>query len=73
MKGSYGVFGMTDFWSIHSQELEMEQGRNLFNACKSENVKHYVRSSLPYAKKMTGGVLTQLPYFDGKAIVEKGD
>jgi nucleoside-diphosphate-sugar epimerase len=68
---SYGVFGMTDFWSIHSQEIEMQQGRNLFEACKAQGVKHYVWSSLPYAIKMTNRVLTQLPYFDGKAIVEE--
>ena len=42
VKGSYGVFGMTDFWSIHSQEVEMQQGRNLFDACKAQGVRHYV-------------------------------
>jgi uncharacterized protein YbjT (DUF2867 family) len=71
VKGSYGVFGMTDFWSIHSQEVEMQQGRNLFDVCKAQGVRHYVWSSLPYAHKLTNGVLTQLPYFDGKAIVEE--
>lgn len=71
VRGSYGVFGMTDFWSIHSQEIEMQQGKNLFHACKSQNIRHYVWSSLPYAIKQTNGVLTQLPYFDGKAIVEE--
>jgi uncharacterized protein YbjT (DUF2867 family) len=71
VKDSYGVFGMTDFWSIHSQEIEMQQGKNLFEACKTQNVRHYVWSSLPYAIKQTNGVLTQLPYFDGKAIVEE--
>ncbi|KAH7396382.1 hscarg protein [Pyrenochaeta sp. MPI-SDFR-AT-0127] len=71
VKGSYGVFGMTDFWSIHSQEIEMQQGKNLFEACKAQDVRHYVWSSLPYALKMTNGALTQLPYFDGKALVEQ--
>ncbi|CAO2648469.1 Nn.00g077360.m01.CDS01 [Neocucurbitaria sp. VM-36] len=71
VQGSYGVFGMTDFWSIHSQEIEMQQGRNLFDACKAQGIRHYVWSSLPYALKQTNGVLTQLPYFDGKALVEE--
>lgn len=71
VKGSYGVFGMTDFWSIHSQEIEMQQGKNLFHACKAQGVRHYVWSSLPHALRVTNGVLTQLPYFDGKAIVEE--
>lgn len=71
VKGSYGVFGMTDFWSIHSQELEMKQGINLFEAVKAESVQHYVWSSLPWAQRLTNGTLTQLPYFDGKAIVEE--
>lgn len=70
VKGSYGVFGMTDFWSIHSQEIEIQQGKNLFEAVKAEGVQHYVWSSLPWAHKLTDGNLTQLPYFDGKAIVE---
>ncbi|KAH8711849.1 hscarg protein [Phaeosphaeriaceae sp. PMI808] len=71
VKGSYGVFGMTDFWSIHSQEIEMQQGKNLFEACKAQGIRHYVWSSLPHAHKMTNGTLTQLPYFDGKALVEE--
>lgn len=70
VRGSYGVFGMTDFWSVHSMDVEMQQGMNLFEACKAEGVKHYVWSSLPHATRLTDGQLTQLPYFDGKAIVE---
>ncbi|EFY94929.2 NmrA-like family protein [Metarhizium robertsii] len=70
VKGSYGVFGMTDYWSIHSKDIEMQQGKKLFEAVKAEGVRHYVWSSLPWAEKLTGGKLTQLPYFDGKAIVE---
>ena len=60
VQGSYGVFGMTDFWSIHSQEIEVQQGKNLFEACKAQGVRHYVWSSLPWAQKLTKGVLTQL-------------
>lgn len=71
VRGSYGVFGMTDFWSVHSMDVEMKQGMNLFDACKVEGIKHYVWSSLPHALRLTDGQLTQLPYFDGKALVEE--
>jgi uncharacterized protein YbjT (DUF2867 family) len=70
MRGSYGAFGVTDFWAVHSQEIEMQQGKNIFEACKAEGVSHYVYSSLPYAEKVTEGVLN-LPYYDGKAMVEE--
>jgi uncharacterized protein YbjT (DUF2867 family) len=71
IRGSYGVFGMTDFWSIHSQEIEVQQGKNIFNACKAERVTHFVYSSLPWATKLTDGVLSRLAHFDSKAMVEE--
>ncbi len=70
VRGSYGVFGMTDFWQIHSAKKEVQQGKNIFHACKAEGVKHFVYSSLPGATKMTGGVLSRLAHFDSKASVQ---
>ena len=55
VRGSYGVFGVTDFWSIMDKARETQQGKNIFEACKAENVKHFVFSSLPSADKMSGG------------------
>ena len=71
IRGSYGVFGVTDFWSIHSKELEIQQGKNLFEACKAVGVKHFVFSSLPHATKLTEGVLQHLAHFDSKATVQE--
>lgn len=30
VKGSYGVFGVTDFWSIMDKQREIQQGKNIF-------------------------------------------
>lgn len=69
--GSYGVFGVTDFWSLLDKQKEIQQGKNIFEAVKSQGVKHLVWSSLPYADKLTGGVLKNVDHFDGKAMVEE--
>lgn len=71
IRGSYGVFGMTDFWSIHSKDVEVQQGKNLFEACKAEGVQHLVYSSLPWATKTTNGILHHLEHFDSKAMVQE--
>ena len=75
VKGSYGVFGVTDFWAVLDKGIEIQQGKNLFEAVKAEGVKHYVFSTLPFAEKLTGGVLKHVDHFDSKAevaeIIEK--
>ncbi|KAK5165933.1 uncharacterized protein LTR77_008857 [Saxophila tyrrhenica] len=69
VKGSYGVFGVTDFWSIMDKEREIKQGKNIFEASKEAGVKHLVWSALPYAEKLTEGALKHVEHFDSKAIV----
>ena len=69
VKGSYGVFGVTDFWSVMSKDIEIQQGKNIFEACQAEGVKHYIFSTLPYAEKITNGALNRVDHFDSKAIV----
>ncbi|KAF2172915.1 hypothetical protein M409DRAFT_49426 [Zasmidium cellare ATCC 36951] len=69
VKGSYGVFGVTDFWSILDKQREIRQGKNIFDAAKAENVHHFVFSSLPYAEKLTKGELKHVDHFDSKAQV----
>lgn len=71
IKGSYGVFGVTDFWSILDKQREIQQGKNIFEASKAEGVTHLVFSSLPYAKKLTNGELKRVDHFDSKAEVEE--
>ncbi|KAL9619376.1 MAG: hypothetical protein Q9160_005971 [Pyrenula sp. 1 TL-2023] len=71
IRGSYGVFGVTNFWDkdVMSKTIEVQQGMNIFDACKEENVVHFVYSTLPYAQKITDGMLQHIDHFDGKAVV----
>jgi len=71
VRGSYGVFGVTNFWDkdVMSKEKEVQQGKNIFEACKAEHVAHYVFSSLPRVEVLTGGELQHVDHFDGKAMV----
>ena len=70
-KDSYGVFGVTDFWSIMSKTREIQQGKNIFHAAQDAKVKHLVFSALPYAEKLTEGKLKHVDHFDSKAIVKE--
>lgn len=40
--GLYGVFGVTDFWAVMSEVIEIQQGKTIFDACKAAGVKRYV-------------------------------
>ena len=71
VKGSYGVFGVTDFWSVMDKNREVQQGKNIFEACKTENVTHFVFSTLPHVIKLTNGALKHVEHFDGKAEVRE--
>lgn len=71
VKGSYSVFGVTDFWSLMDKQKEIQQGKNIFEAVQTEGVKHYIFSSLPWAEKITKGVLKNVDHFDGKAEIEE--
>ncbi|KXT17168.1 hypothetical protein AC579_316 [Pseudocercospora musae] len=71
MEGVYGVFGVTDFWSLMDKNREIHQGKNIFEAAKETGVKHLVWSSLPNAEKVSGGDLKHVDHFDGKALVEE--
>ncbi|KAK4552505.1 hypothetical protein LTR86_010349 [Recurvomyces mirabilis] len=67
--GAYGVFGVTDFWSHLSKEREVQQGKNIFEACKTAGVKHFVFSDLANAEKLSNGKLKHVDHFDGKSDV----
>jgi uncharacterized protein YbjT (DUF2867 family) len=44
-RGVYGVFGVTNYWE-HGEEREIQQGINMVNAAKEENVQHFVYSTI---------------------------
>lgn len=71
LRGSYSVFGVTNFWDkdVLSKKIEMQQGKNIFEACQAEGVIHYIFSTLPHASKLTNGELQHIDHFDGKAMV----
>lgn len=69
VQGSYGVFGVTDYWATTDKNVEIRQGKSLVDACLDENVQHLVWSSLPNVTKLTNGELTKVEHFDSKAEV----
>jgi uncharacterized protein YbjT (DUF2867 family) len=64
MQGIYGVFSVQNFWE-HGYEGELVQGKNLIDAAKKANVKHFLMTSVGGAERKTG-----LPHFDVKAEIE---
>jgi hypothetical protein len=71
VKGAYGVFAMTDYWSILDKNKEISQGKAIVDACKSSGVKHLIWSSLPKVSALSGGKYLHVDHFDGKAIVQE--
>lgn len=69
VKGSYGVYINTDYWTLLNKDAEIEQGKNIFNSCKENGVQHVVLSTLPYVSKLSAGKFTGVAHFDSKAIV----
>ncbi|CAK1367587.1 unnamed protein product [Cercospora beticola] len=68
--GAWGVFGVTDFWSLGSKAREIQQGKNIFHASQAANAEHLVWSSLPNVTKLSEGRRHLVAQFDGKAEVE---
>jgi uncharacterized protein YbjT (DUF2867 family) len=69
--GSDAVFGVTNYWEKASLTHEVQQGRNLTDACLEAKVSHLIWSSLPHVSKITNGELPNLHHFDSKAMVEE--
>ncbi len=65
--GAYGVFGVTNFWEHFARERE--HGVNLIDAVADSEVEHFVLSTLPHVKQISGGEL-EVPHFDIKAELE---
>eukprot|EP01117_Protostelium_nocturnum_P011081 TRINITY_DN401_c0_g1_i1.p1 TRINITY_DN401_c0_g1~~TRINITY_DN401_c0_g1_i1.p1 ORF type:complete len:314 (+),score=98.53 TRINITY_DN401_c0_g1_i1:104-1045(+) len=70
-EGSYAVFGVTNFWEYFSKEKEVAQGKAIADASKAAGVRHLVFSSLPSASQLSGGKLSHILHFDGKAEIEQ--
>lgn len=67
LAGCKAAFGVTNFWEHFGGEEQ--HGRNLIDAVADSEVEHFVFSTLPGAKKLSGGEL-DVPHFDIKAELE---
>lgn len=69
LRGSYGVFAVTNFWDRGTRMSEFEQGRNLVHAAKAAGIKHFVWSTLPDYQALSNGKYS-VPHFTSKARVD---
>jgi uncharacterized protein YbjT (DUF2867 family) len=62
--GVYGMYSVQDFWAVGAKR-EVLQGKNVADAAKKANVKHFVYSSVGGAERNTG-----IPHWESKWEVE---
>ena len=67
--GAYGAFVVTNFWDPATGGNEYEQGKAAVRAAKEAGVEHYVWSTLPNSKEISGGKLA-VEHFTSKALVD---
>jgi len=76
-QGVVAVYAITDFFEPFSKfgpekavEVEVAQGKALANAAaKTETLKHYIWSTLPNGKQLSGGKYN-IPHFEGKNQID---
>ncbi|KAF3402777.1 NmrA-like family domain-containing protein 1 [Talaromyces pinophilus] len=71
ISGAHTVFLVTDFWQQASLPAEVQQGKNVTDACKAAGVQHLIFSSLIDVKEASKGSLVHVYHFDGKAEIER--
>lgn len=71
IKGSHTIFLVTNYWETAQGSVEIAQGKNVTDAAKAANVSHLIFSSLLNVTTSSGGKLTHVPHFDGKAKIQK--
>lgn len=75
--GAYGVFAVTSEESpkrIDTEEgmkHELQAGLNIISAAKLCQIQHFVFSSLPNMKQVTGGRFEKLFHMDNKYVIEQ--
>ena len=73
-EGAYGVFCVTNFWDHMNADTEHQQIANMAEACKSQDVKHVVWSTLEDTRPALSETVTALqgdytvPHFDAKVV-----
>ncbi|KAF4463980.1 nitrogen metabolic regulation nmr [Fusarium albosuccineum] len=71
VKDAHTVFLVTNYWETEKGNGEIAQGKAVADACKAAGVKHLIFSSLLDTKKISGGRLTHIKHFEGKAEIEE--
>lgn len=64
----YAVFGVTNY--LEHGETETGHGKNLADAAKAAGIEHFIYSTMPSSKKLTGGAIV-LPHFETKVAIEQ--
>jgi len=67
VEGAAVVFAVTNYWEGCDKDKEVQQGKNIVDACKSAGVKHLVYSGLENAEDVLS---KPCDHFDSKAAVE---
>ncbi|ULQ53164.1 NmrA/HSCARG family protein [Flavihumibacter fluvii] len=67
MQDCYGVYGVTNYWEHYDKEFQ--QGRNLVNAVKKTDIKHFVLHTLPSYSILSEGKYPT-PHCDIKAQLQ---
>ena len=62
--GVYGIYSVQDFWAVGAKR-EVQQGKNVADAAKKADIKHFVYSSVGGAERKT-----QIPHWESKWEVE---
>lgn len=65
-RNAYGVFVVTNFWEGAD---ELAQGKVAIQAAKDAGVEHFVWSTLPNVRELSGGKF-DVPHFTGKSQVD---
>jgi len=77
VEGSNYIFAVTDFWALFGAsgpedavKVESAQGINLARAAsKTPTLEHYIWSTLPNSRKISGGKYV-VPHFESKNIID---
>lgn len=67
--GAYGAFVVTNFWEEGVGPGEEEQGEAAVRAAKAAGVQHFIWSTLPNCKAISGGDVA-VEHFTSKALVD---
>ena len=69
--GAHTVFGLTNYYETRNLERDVQQGKNITDACIKAGVEHLIWSSMRYAKDVSQGAIMSAPGLDGKAAVSE--